>query len=62
MGLIRDAVMVRRALKRFLTDESGPAMVEYGLLLVFIALVVLAAASALGAGLSDFFTTTAGLF
>jgi pilus assembly protein Flp/PilA len=34
--------------KRFTADESGATMVEYGLLLLFIALIVIAAAKILG--------------
>lgn len=41
--------------KNFFEDESGPTMVEYGLLVCLIALVVGAAALVLGQDLSDLF-------
>ena len=42
-------------LKRFGKEEHAPTMAEYGLLLVFIALVVAAGALALGLGISTLF-------
>jgi Flp pilus assembly pilin Flp len=42
-------------LKRFLKEEDAPTMAEYGLLLVFIALVVAAGAIVLGEGISTLF-------
>jgi pilus assembly protein Flp/PilA len=39
-------------------SERGATMVEYGLLLVFIALVVAVAAATLGDDVSDLFTDT----
>lgn len=42
-------------LKRFVTEEDAPTMAEYGLLLVFIALVVAVGALALGTGISSLF-------
>jgi pilus assembly protein Flp/PilA len=46
-------------IQRFCEDESGPTMVEYGLLVALIALVVGAAALALGTNLSTFFSDVA---
>jgi pilus assembly protein Flp/PilA len=46
-------------IQRFGEDESGPTMVEYGLLVALIALVVGAAALALGTNLSTFFSDVA---
>jgi pilus assembly protein Flp/PilA len=40
----------------FLHDESGPTMVEYGLLVALIALVVGAAAQVVGTNLSTIFS------
>jgi Flp pilus assembly pilin Flp len=42
-------------LKRFFKEEDAPTMAEYGLLLVFIALVVAAGALTLGNGISTLF-------
>jgi pilus assembly protein Flp/PilA len=43
-------------IKRFRDDDSGPTMVEYGLLVALIALVVGAAAQVLGTNLSALFS------
>ena len=45
--------------KNFLQDESGPTMVEYGLLVALIALVVGAAALVLGQNISTVFSNIA---
>jgi Flp pilus assembly pilin Flp len=42
-------------LKRFVKEQDAPTMAEYGLLLVFIALVVAAGAAVLGDGISTLF-------
>jgi Flp pilus assembly pilin Flp len=42
--------------------EDGATTVEYGFLLVGIALVVAVAATALGLGAADFYESVAGLF
>jgi Flp pilus assembly pilin Flp len=42
-------------LKRFVREEDAPTMAEYGLLLVFIALVVAVGALTLGNGISTLF-------
>jgi pilus assembly protein Flp/PilA len=41
-------------------DESGQAMVEYGLLVALIAVVVAAALTPLGTAIANMFTTIAG--
>lgn len=47
---------VVNGLKRFIREEDAPTMAEYGLLLVFIALVVVAGANVLGTNLNTLFT------
>ena len=42
-------------LKKLFREEDAPTMAEYGLLLVFIALVVAAGALVLGTGISTLF-------
>lgn len=44
---------------RFLVDERGAAMVEYGLLIAFIAIVVAVAAITLGTAVKSRFTNVA---
>jgi pilus assembly protein Flp/PilA len=46
-----------KLIERFRRDESGAAMVEYGLLVALIALVVAAGATTLGTDLKAMFTT-----
>jgi pilus assembly protein Flp/PilA len=43
-----------------LPDEEGATMVEYGLLIGFIALIVIGAVKILGTNLSTIFNTVAG--
>ena len=45
--------------KRFVKEEDAPTMVEYGLLVVVIALVVVVGAALLGTGLSTLFSSIA---
>ncbi len=40
-------------LKKFLADENGQGMVEYGLILALVAVVVIAALSTLGGKVKD---------
>jgi pilus assembly protein Flp/PilA len=47
-------------LTSMLRDESGASMVEYGLLLAFIAVVALVGVKAIGTGLSALFNNVAG--
>jgi Flp pilus assembly pilin Flp len=51
--------MFRAWLKRFVREEHAPTMVEYALLLVFVALVAAAAAVTLGNSLRELFRVTA---
>ncbi len=44
---------------RFLRDDEGQTMAEYGLLLALIALVVIVAATVLGVNLSTLFSNVA---
>ncbi len=46
--------------KKFIREEDAPTMVEYGLLVVVIALVVLASAIVLGQNIAGWFDTAAG--
>lgn len=45
--------------KKFFQDESGASAVEYGLLVALIAVVIIAAVTALGENLSEKFNTVA---
>jgi len=49
-----------KLIERFRRDESGAAMVEYGLLVALIALVVAAGATTLGTDLKAMFTSIGG--
>ena len=48
------------SMKGFLDDDSGAAMVEYALMVAFIAAVCVVAVTALGTALSAQYTTVAG--
>ena len=43
--------------RRFIREEEAPTMVEYGLLVVVIALVVVATAQTLGTNIANWFTS-----
>jgi pilus assembly protein Flp/PilA len=45
------------SLKRFLHDDRGATAVEYGLLTALLSVAVMASLSAVGAGLSNTFST-----
>jgi pilus assembly protein Flp/PilA len=45
------------SIKRFLGDESGATAVEYGLLTALISVAMMASLNAVGAGLSNTFST-----
>jgi pilus assembly protein Flp/PilA len=47
-------------LQSLLKDEEGATMVEYGLLVAFIALVALVGVTALGGSLNALFSAVAG--
>jgi len=46
-------------INRFWKQEDAPTMAEYGLLLVLIAVVVIAGATAIGTNLNTMFSNTA---
>jgi len=46
-------------LKKLLTGEEGQGMAEYGLILALVAVVVIAALSALGTGVTNNFSKVA---
>jgi pilus assembly protein Flp/PilA len=46
--------------KSMIRDEEGATMVEYGLLVAFIALVAVVGVKALGSSLSSMYSTVAG--
>ncbi len=46
--------------KSMIRDEEGATMVEYGLLVAFIAIVALVGVKVLGTNLSTMFTAVAG--
>ncbi len=47
------------ALRRFLLDESSPTFLEYGLLMLVIALAVIASAVLFGTAVTDMFQQAA---
>jgi pilus assembly protein Flp/PilA len=47
-------------LNSLVRDEAGATMVEYGMLVAFIAIVALVAVKVLGTNLSSVFNTVAG--
>jgi pilus assembly protein Flp/PilA len=47
------------AARKFASDEDGATMVEYGLMIALIAVVCIAAVSALGTKTSSMFSTVA---
>lgn len=48
--------------KRFLCEEEGQGMAEYGLILALVAIAVIAALTALGGGLEGIFEKINGEF
>lgn len=51
---------MKEILKRFLREEEGQGMVEYGLILALIAIVVIVALTGLGESIRDLFSQIAG--
>jgi pilus assembly protein Flp/PilA len=47
-------------MKKFFMNEEGQGMVEYGLIIALVAVVVIAAISLLGNGVSNTFNTITG--
>jgi pilus assembly protein Flp/PilA len=50
------------ALRRFAAAQEGATMVEYGLMLAFIAIVCVMAVSTVGAGTSSLYTSVSASF
>ena len=48
---------MKRALVKFLTDESGATAIEYGLIATGIAIAIIAAVNGLGTALSGTFNS-----
>ncbi|MEJ2379179.1 MAG: Flp family type IVb pilin [Gammaproteobacteria bacterium] len=48
---------MRKHLQRFVQDESGVTAIEYGLIAALVAVVIIAALTALGGSLTNIFTT-----
>jgi pilus assembly protein Flp/PilA len=48
---------LKRALVKFLTDESGATAIEYGLIATGIAIAIIAAVNGLGTALSGTFNS-----
>jgi pilus assembly protein Flp/PilA len=46
--------------RKFITNEDGPTMVEYGLLVALIAVVAAIAAATVGTNVKTLFTAVAG--
>jgi pilus assembly protein Flp/PilA len=53
----KDLVHMRNLVTRFANDEQGAALVEYGMLVGLIAVVCIAAVTALGVRVEAVFTT-----
>jgi pilus assembly protein Flp/PilA len=51
---------LRAAAAKFVREEEGASLAEYGLLLALIAVVCIAAINVLGTKVSSMFSTTAG--
>lgn len=49
-------------LMKFVKNEEGQGMAEYGLILAVVAVIVVVAIALLGTNLTTFFTTLAGKF
>ncbi|MGH6878750.1 MAG: Flp family type IVb pilin [Rhizomicrobium sp.] len=50
---------MKNLVSRFVTDESGVTAIEYGLIAALLAIVIIAAVSAVGTSLSGTFSTVA---
>ena len=53
---------IKGLFRRIVTEEAGNDLVEYGLILVLIAIAAYTAVETLGINISDFFTYVSGLF
>ncbi|HIQ02362.1 MAG TPA: Flp family type IVb pilin [Anaerolineales bacterium] len=54
--------MKKVSFRQLLTEEAGNDLVEYGLILVLIAIAAYTAVETLGINISDFFNYVSGLF
>lgn len=52
--------MIKSIVRKFVQDENGATMVEYGLMLALIAVVCLGAVTTVGTNASTLFTKIAG--
>jgi pilus assembly protein Flp/PilA len=52
----------KRAFRAFIQDDAGATSIEYALMAVFIATVIIGSVSLLGARLSQIFATTSTAF
>jgi pilus assembly protein Flp/PilA len=59
MYVMKNTIIQKSAIKRFLNDESGSSVVEYGLLAGLIATVIVAGTTSLGEGVGNTMGTTA---
>jgi len=57
---LSDMFDARRWAKRFVRDESGIAVTEYGLLVALIAILLIGVVSVLGSQMSSWFAAKAG--
>ena len=54
--------LVQQFLRKLCSDEQGQTIVEYGLILTFIALVLIAVLGSLGTSVINIFTSVSGGF
>jgi len=59
---MRHQALLHNKLRAVLKDENGATLVEYSLMVAFIAMVAVAAVALLGTNLAASFTTSAGIF
>lgn len=59
---MRHSLALHIKIQTMLTDEKGATMVEYVLMVVFIAMVAVAGVATFGTNLNDKFVSFAGLF
>ena len=62
MGLKYWSMQIKAKLKQLIEDERGATAIEYVLIVAFIALVIIAALSALGTDLGNVFNQVANGF
>lgn len=59
---MRNLIELNKKMQALLKDENGATLVEYALMVAFIALVAVGAVATLGTNLNIQFTSFAGLF